>query len=121
MAEDTSTSSSSTINIGSDNADSIHSLRSAFSSNNDSEGDDQLQEIQKSNLRVELYHKRAENEMFLGQIGVSNDVLTNLPACALRLDLALRSKPGGAAQEHVKGQMVVKLHKMTTLRVSIGC
>jgi hypothetical protein len=111
----------SSVNLGSDDADSIAELRNAFANADDNGADEKLTEIQNAGLRVELFHVRELEEKFLGQIGVADDVLLNLPACALRLDMGLRPKPGGEPQEHVQGQMVVKLHKMTTLRVRLDC
>lgn len=105
------------------NHDSIAELRSGFQRRESTEDQGKLAEIQASNLRVELYHKdvgsNADATKFLGQVGVADSVLQNLPACALRLDMPLRRKPGEEVQEHVGGQMIVKVHKMRSLRIDI--
>ena len=105
------------------NHDSIAELRSGFQRRESTEDQGKLVEIQASNLRVELYHKGvgSSGSKFLGQVGVADSVLQNLPACALRLDMPLRRKPGEGDQEHVGGQMIVKVHKMRSLSVRAVC
>jgi len=81
---------------------------------------DKLQEIEDSILRVETYHSSQDGSaVFLGQTGVSKEIFSDLPGCALRMDMGLRGKPGGAEQPHVQGQLVFKVHRQHAMKVTL--